>query len=196
MTRRILVVCTANVCRSPIVQRLLERGLEHSVDPDGESWEVSSAGTTPVEAEVDQATIDAGSRAGLAITGHTRTLLESSLLTQLHPDLVLTMTREHLRAVVAVDPALWPRTFTLKELARKAQAGIGSSATSFDEWRAAMSSGRRAAEMIMPDAADDVDDPYGGPRRGYDDMIAETAAAVGAILKFGPWRAPGRPSGP
>jgi len=192
MTRRALVVCTANVCRSPIVERLLRRRLERAVDVEGEAWEVSSAGTSPVFAAVDGYTIDAAGLVDVTMTGHARTLLEPALVARLRPDLIVTMTREQLRAVVAMDPAFWPRTFTLKELARKSEAGFGVSAKSFVEWRAAMSSGRQAAEMIVPDAADDVADPYGGPRRGYDDMVAEAAAAVETIVRLGPWRAPER----
>ena len=51
-------------------------------------------------------------------------------------DLVLTMTREHLRHVVAMDPSAWPRTFTLKEFVRRAQsvAPATAGAGGFPRW--------------------------------------------------------------
>jgi hypothetical protein len=52
-----------------------------------------------------------------------------------------------------------------------------------------MSAGRRAADMMAPDPDDDVADPYGGSRRAYDEMVSETAEAVGTIIRHGPWPA-------
>ncbi|WP_446740540.1 arsenate reductase/protein-tyrosine-phosphatase family protein [Ornithinimicrobium sp. CNJ-824] len=42
-TGRILVVCTGNVCRSPLVERLLQQGLDERWGPG--AFEVRSAGT-------------------------------------------------------------------------------------------------------------------------------------------------------
>ncbi len=187
MTRRLLVVCTANVCRSPVVERLLRRRLEHAVDVDGEKWEVGSAGTAQINAEVDRATRAAAARFGLDLSDHIRRRLDRSLLAEERPDLVITMAREHLRTVAAADPTLWPRTFTLKELARKAETRSTGRPTSFEDWVTTMSAGRKAADMMTPDPDDDVSDPYGGSRRGYEEMVAETAEAVDIIVRHGPW---------
>jgi hypothetical protein len=43
--------------------------------------------------------------------------------------------------------------------------------------------------MMTPDPDDDVTDPYGGSRRGYDEMVAGTADAVDTIIRHGPWPA-------
>ena len=51
---------------------------------------------------------------------HVARTLDASILAVEGHDLVLTMTREHLREVVALDPGAWPRTFTLKEIVRRA----------------------------------------------------------------------------
>ncbi len=189
MTRLALVVCTANVCRSLVGERAMRRRIDGVADAEGELWTVASAGTARVGAEVDRATIAAAGAEGLDISGHVRQSVER-VIGNSRPELVLTMAREHLRAVTAVEPALWPRTFTLKELARRARDNPYSPQLSFAQWLSALHDGRRAAAMMNPNSADDVEDPYGGPRAGYEAMVAEVVTAVEDIVEFGPWLRP------
>ena len=60
-------------------------------------------------------------------------------------DLVLVMTREHVRDVVVLDRDAWSRTFTLKELVRRAQ-GVEppSAADGVAGWLRRLGEGRRA----------------------------------------------------
>ncbi len=121
MTRRALVVCTANVCRSPTVERLFRRRLEGVRDVDGETWTVTSAGTRRVDARTDINTVRAAASVGIDLNGHLPRVLDREILTTDGADLVLVMTREHVRDVVVLDRDAWSRTFTLKELVRRAQ---------------------------------------------------------------------------
>jgi protein-tyrosine phosphatase len=112
---RVLVVCTANICRSPIMERMLrhllqERGL-------GDVVEVTSAGTWRHEPE-DMHPHSAAvlGEYGVDVAGfRSRELLDHLIEGS---DLVLTAAREHRAAAVT----LWPRasryTFTLLEFAR------------------------------------------------------------------------------
>lgn len=188
VTRHLLVVCTANVCRSPVVERLLRRELDGAVDVDGESWVVSSAGTADIWPEMDRHTIAAAASAGIDLTGHERRTLTHDVIRTDGADLILTMTREHLRTVVALDPTAWPRTFTLLELARRAGASAPlSEGDGFAEWLKRVGASRRAADMMGPDPADDVPDPYGAPRRVHDAMLKDVSEAVSSLVGQDLW---------
>lgn len=188
MTRHALVVCTANVCRSPSTERLLQRRLDGLVDLQGHAWVVRSAGTASIWAAMDPHTITAAQAIGLDLSGHASRVLDPGILATDGAELVLTMTREHLRTVVGIDRTVWPHAFTLKEIVRRAstippaQPGEG-----LDGWLRRVGAGRRAADMIRPDPIDDVDDPYGAPRREHERMLTEVAALIERLVQVGPW---------
>ena len=109
----ILVVCTANICRSPVVEALLraklaERGLS--------SWQVSSSGTMGVEGWPPAAE----SAALMAVRGidisdcrssaTTAQLLEAS-------SLVLCMEQTHVDIVCRLHPPSCERVYRLAEMA-------------------------------------------------------------------------------
>lgn len=171
MASRILVVCTANICRSPVAERLLHRHLTAA----GHTATVRSAGTDGGRLDVHRDTLTAAADLGIDLGDHTSRRLTRQLVIDDGSDLVITMSREHLRSVVAIEPAAWPRTFTLKELTRRAldtapDASVGMPADTIAGWLAAVGTGRRAAELMRPDPADDLDDPYGGPSSGHTQM--------------------------
>src|SRR5262245_45150403 len=121
MSRRALVVCTANVCRSPVAERLLTKRLAERVDADGEPWVVTSAGIADVVAPLDPNTVAVAAAAGLDLTDHRPRRLTADIVATDGADLILGMAREHVRHVAALDPTVWLRTFTLKELVRRAE---------------------------------------------------------------------------
>jgi len=97
------------------------------------------------------------------------------------------MTRSHVREVSLAAPGLFPRTFTLRELVRRAlrQGGRGPD-ESVGDWVARLAEGRRAADLLGSSTDDDVADPYGRPLRAYvemaatlDTLITPLAAALG-----------------
>lgn len=95
MFNSILVVCTGNICRSPIGERLLRQQL-----PDAQ---VTSAGIFGLEGRpADAAAKAVALRHGVSLEGHvarrvTRFLLQKS-------DLILVMEPEHLRFIASVAP--------------------------------------------------------------------------------------------
>lgn len=186
--RRVLVVCTANVCRSPVAQRLLARALAGVSTGDGRGWVVTSAGTGQYNAGMDPGTVAAATAVGIELGDHTSRTLDRDLLDRDGADLVVTMTREHLRDVVALDAGAWPRTFTLKELARRAIATEApATGETFEDWRGRLGDGRQAGTMLKPDPADDVSDPYGSPTRFHTAMVAEVSQAIDQLVAAGPW---------
>lgn len=190
MTRRLLVVCTANVCRSPVAAALLARALHGRRDVDGHDWAVSSAGTGEYRAELDSGTVKAAAAVGVDLSTHRSRVVDREVLAVDGADLVITMARAHLPVVVGLDPAAWSRTFTLKDLARRANELPPPSETEgFGGWLTRMGAGRQARDMLKPDPADDVDDPYGLPLRHHEAMIAEVAHEIDNLVRWGPWAA-------
>ena len=48
-------------------------------------------------------------------------------------------------------------------------------------WIHRLSDGRKAADLLRPDSADDLADPYGLEQRHYDAMVAEVSEAVDVL---------------
>jgi protein-tyrosine phosphatase len=158
----VLVLCTANVCRSVMTAALLTRRLV-SV---GATASVRSAGMLgegqPAAAEVSSVL----AARGIDVGAHrSRRASREDLAAA---DLVLTMTREQLRYAVVTAPAVWPRAFTLKELVRRGQAtGPRSPGQPLADWISLAHDGRYRHGLLGDDPADDVADPIGGPPEGF-----------------------------
>ncbi|HSU48194.1 MAG TPA: low molecular weight phosphatase family protein, partial [Arthrobacter sp.] len=111
---RILTVCTGNICRSPVAERLLQAGLDQVV-PGG--FQVASAGTRALVGEpmqpisADIVRTFGGNPEGFAARQLTPKILRGV-------DLVLTMTSGHRGEVLQLDASLLKRTFTIREFAR------------------------------------------------------------------------------
>jgi protein-tyrosine phosphatase len=111
----ILVVCTGNVCRSPIAEGLLRNALERRFGPRAPL--VSSAGTQGWEGSPAMPeSIEAAREREIDISGHVARRLSVRMV--LDADLILAMADEHREVIVGASPRLGPKTFTLKELVR------------------------------------------------------------------------------
>ena len=171
-----------------MVSALLQERLKGKTDVDRHEWAVTSAGTADIWPEIDRHMIAAAKQVGVDVSEHRRRTLTKQVLNTNGADLVITMTREHLRAVIAIDQSAWQRTFTLKELARRAvSVGPASSTDGYRDWLSRLAAGRKASEMMHPDPADDIADPYGGPRREHDAMVNTVHQLVDEITRVGPW---------
>ena len=93
--RSILVVCTGNICRSPVGERLLRRQL-----PD---LTVDSAGTYGLTGEAaDTTASEVAARNGLSLDGHIAQKLTASLARNY--DLILVMEPLHIEQVTKISP--------------------------------------------------------------------------------------------
>ncbi|MGH9137372.1 MAG: hypothetical protein ACRD0G_10045, partial [Acidimicrobiales bacterium] len=159
--RLLLVVCTANTCRSPVAAALLDRRLSRCVDVDGHRWRVRSAGIERHDGGLDPDMVEAAATLDVDITEHVPRRVGPADLNS--ASLVLTMTRHQLRTLVAAEPSVWPRTFTLREIVRRTE-GLAPTGGGVDGWLQAAGHGRRTADLIGASADDDIVDPYGrGP---------------------------------
>lgn len=196
----IVVVCTANICRSPIAERLLR----HSLDND--AWRlqrdvpivVRSAGTRATDRPLPADTVGELVRLGLSTAQHTPVLLDASVLAD--ADLVLGLTREHRRSIVRVAPRMATRSFTLVEYARIMNFIRTERATSIPPYDA-LAAGDFLRELTalaarlrgsMPPQGDpddlDIEDPYNRGtavyRRVADRIADSTAMIVDSLRTF------------
>jgi protein-tyrosine-phosphatase len=182
----VLVVCTANVCRSPMFASLLG----HHLGGAGVSAEVVSGGTTPTDLPVDPCAVRAMAELGFDISGHQPRTISRDLINVHGADLVLTMTRQHLRVVTTTAVGSLPRTFTARELRRRLLALRATDDGGQPNVLAAMSAGRRASHLIADNPADDVADPYGSglaTTRGAAAQLNELASEIVDLLGGAGW---------
>jgi len=111
--KRILVVCTGNLCRSPMVMALLQARLAR--DDDRRDWQVASAGVWAVEgASASTHGIEEMAERGIDLSRHrarpvSRQLVEAA-------DLVLVMTQHHAEALEAAFPGQACKVHLLSEM--------------------------------------------------------------------------------
>jgi protein-tyrosine phosphatase len=163
----VLVICTGNICRSPIAEGMLRRALSGRLGADAPS--VDSAGTQGWEGSAAQpGSVAAAAEREIDISGHVARLLTREMIGG--ADLILAMAGEHRDFVRAVDPGALARTFTLKELVRlldalpaaapRADAGsLADRVREADELRRGGFSGNPHDQ--------DVADPLGQPQDVY-----------------------------
>ena len=161
----VLVVCTGNVCRSPMAEGFLRAALERRFGH--ESPAVSSAGTAGWEGSgaMDEA-IEAAAERGVDISDHVARRLVPGMASD--ADLVLCMAAEHRDAIDANEPDTAPRTFTLKELTGLLEASAGDRAGEPGDLPARVAiadAARRAGAGDHWDA--DIVDPLGSPLDVY-----------------------------
>ncbi|HZB02378.1 MAG TPA: low molecular weight protein arginine phosphatase [Actinomycetota bacterium] len=168
----ILVVCTGNVCRSPMAEGFLRAALVERLGDDAPP--VASAGTAGWEgAGATDEAIAAARERGVDIAAHRARVLSRSLIED--ADLVVCMTGEHRAAVADLLPEALERTYTIAELVRLAEAGRAEG--TFAERVAAAAASRNGFHRGDPD----VRDPLGDPIEGYREVAEELEALTGRL---------------
>ncbi len=158
----VLILCTANVCRSVLAQALLASRLA-VLEP---AARVRSAGLLPGgEPPLPEVIRELRGR-GLDVAAHRSRQVGADDLAG--ADLVLTATREQLRHAVVTLPRAWPRSFTIKELVRRGdRVGPRTAGQPLADWLALAHQGRDRAALMGASPEDDIADPAGGPPRAY-----------------------------
>jgi protein-tyrosine phosphatase len=189
----VLMVCTGNIGRSPMMERLMIRELV--ARGVGDDVAVASAGTFAQDGRtMEPGAARALSELGVDVDGFTATALTPAMIAA--SDLVVVATREHRSEVVNLLPAAVRRTFTLRELGRIATTAPPVPGTSSvdDEVLARRQQMRDAVAWAGqvrgsvprpdPEDVDDLADPLGASDQVYRERAAVIVASVERIVAY------------
>jgi protein-tyrosine phosphatase len=159
----ILVVCTGNVCRSPMAEGFLRTALDRRMGERAPA--VASAGTIGWEGSAAMPeTVSAARERGVDVSEHVARRLLPAMVES--ADLVLCMAREHADLVVRSAPTAAAKIFTLKELVRVLEElPVGARADLRE--RVSDAAAARAGGFRGNPLDDDVIDPLGLPLDSY-----------------------------
>lgn len=97
----ILVVCTGNICRSPIGERFLRRAMPNK--------KIESAGTGAlIDHAADESAIRVAAQHNISLDGHRSRQLTSTLARQY--DLILVMEKSHIEQIGRIAPEVRGKT--------------------------------------------------------------------------------------
>ena len=176
---RVLFVCTGNLCRSPLAERLLRSWAEQSLGAEVEGTHIDSAGTAAAHGPMDERSAQALRELGGEPDGARARQLEPGETAGV--DLVLTMTRRQRRSVLGHDPRGMRRVFTLAEASGLLPLvdRTGLDRLPLDERAqqlAARLDATRAVRWGGPD--DDIRDPIGQSLQVHREVGARIAEAL------------------
>jgi protein-tyrosine phosphatase len=178
---RVLHVCTGNICRSPMAERLMRAGLDSRLGNDAARFVVESAGTWGHTGSTMEPHA-ASTLAGYGVDGSGFRARELVAEHVVGADLVLGASREHRAASVVLHPRAAKRTFTLREFARlvatvdPAELPPGDVVERARALVAKAASRRGLVPPVTP-GDDDLDDPYQAPESAFavcGDLVATT----------------------
>jgi protein-tyrosine phosphatase len=182
----ILAICTGNLCRSPVVERLLRVGLTTRWPSAASALPVARAGTA---AALGQRMPDAFASRLRSIGAGTAAFEPRQITAEMldGAELVITATRAHRAAVVELHPRAVRYTFTLRELARLAASLPPGDRAPLDpvarlQAFVTAAGGARGASLPGDPMADDIADPYGGTDALYGRVWNSLVDATTAIL--------------
>ncbi len=176
----IVMLCTANVCRSPMAAALLARRL----DELGVTVPVRSAGMISSREPPHPEVVSVMASYGIEIASHRSRVVCADDLAP--ASLVLAMARDHLRHAVITEPGAWPRAFTLKEFLRRGERiGPRLPGEAFSRWLSRAHEGRERTSLLGDSFDDDVADPAGGPLRAYADTASLLDRLVTRLAELG-----------
>jgi len=142
---------------------------------------VGSAGLRLVGEPASANGVDVLAQRGIDLRDHRSRILDRQLLEG--TDLVLAMSREHLREAVLALPEIWPRAFTLKELVRRGDLiGRRAPGESIDAWLDRAHLGRNRADLLGSSSSDDIADPIGLGRSDYERTADEISGLVDHLV--------------
>jgi protein-tyrosine phosphatase len=181
----ILVVCTGNICRSPMAEGLLRDALGRRLGD--RAPDVSSAGTAGWEdSPAMPESVDAAREFDVDISDHRGRRLTLGMMRD--ADLLLCMATDHRDSIGSAAPDLGARAFTLKELVRLLEAqptdprGDGFGA------RLHMADAARRSGEVPASRDDDIADPLGQPPEAYRAIAWELHGWIGRLVDglYGP----------
>lgn len=174
MSPAVLAVCTGNVFRSAVAEAALRRRLGEL----GVGCAVASAGLVQDGAPAPASVVAAAKELlALDLSAHRSRLLRRADVEG--ADLVVGMARQHVREAVLLVPDAWLRSFTLKELVRRADRyGPRRVGEDLPAWLERLAAGRQRADMAGASEDDDVPDPVAAPP----EVLAAVVRDIGGLV--------------
>jgi protein-tyrosine phosphatase len=181
---QILFVCTANQCRSALAESILRHRLAAR---GARGVEIGSAGSRVAGQPATAQACAAAGAIGVDLSHHRSRVLDASLIEQ--ADLVIGASRRHVREVVTIVPGAFTKTFTLRELVRRASAMEPRDGDlPFDTWVHRVGAGRQTADLLADLDADDLADPTGRSSATHRRFVVELDELIEQLcgVGFGP----------
>jgi protein-tyrosine phosphatase len=185
----ILFVCHANLCRSPMAERLARRTLVQRLGHAGEAVDVVSAGT---HARGDEPMHPLAGRVlgefDCDDAGFRSRRLDESMVA--HAGLILTATRTQRAACVMFDPTAVRRTFTIPQFgryaARLSARGLAALPSPSDRLRAMIEqlSVVRGGLPVPSAEADELADPVQSPIQGFRRCAGEIQSVLEVMAEL------------
>ncbi len=156
-------MCTANICRSPVAERMIERGFAQRSVPVS----VASAGFLEDGREPDSVMATMAAPLGIDTAGHKSRLVSPELVRS--SDLVITMERRHARELIVGAPDVGHRVHTLRGLVAAASNSTLPPPPSgaLEQWLKLLTEQRSPSDLMGDNAPDNIEDPHGRSKRHY-----------------------------
>ena len=185
---RVLFVCHANVCRSPMAERLWHLAVRTHPGLIGLDIDAASAGVKARSGEpIHPLAADALRELGADADGFASRPVHPAIL--MASDLVLTAGREQRAACVTLAPATLRRTFTLRQFGRLATVADAARVRAAEPARrldALVSEACRVRGIVQPapPGGDDVTDPVAGRGGNIHSCATQILAALHPVLRL------------
>jgi protein-tyrosine phosphatase len=175
----VLFVCTGNICRSPLGERLLRARLDAEVP-----IRVASAGTAAmVGMGIDEPSALALRDLGVDADGHIAQQLSADQIRD--AGLILTAETMHRSLIVRTDPLSFRKTFTIREFGR-----LGAGLTPIEgkpnfaqlRERVVQVAEQRGSVDAPASGADEIGDPFGARPEVARQTAADISTAVNAVM--------------
>lgn len=171
----VLIVCTANRCRSPLAEALLIDALHRHGTND---VTVGSAGFLPSGHPAEQNVLAVLHNRRIDLSTHLSTKIDADIVSQ--ASLILTMERAHAREIVVLDTRAWAKTFTLLDFAERAMKTTPRGDEGMADYLVQVGKDRTRS-VLLSKGNDEVADPMGKSKMAFEDCARQLSTAIDAV---------------